>query len=147
MPAAPASPSDTRSRSTSWDRATWRTWVTRTTLGEAAGFLFPVLVVLSGADDLPTGPRFAVLLLAGAVEGAVLGWAQSSVLVPLVAGFSKRDWILRTALAATLAWAIGMGPSTWAAGLVDVPMGGVVVLAVPAGVVLLCSIGVAQWTV
>jgi hypothetical protein len=147
MPAASASPSDTRSRSTSWDRATWRTWVTRTTLGEAAGFLFPVLVVLSGADDLPSGPRLAVLLLAGAAEGAVLGWTQSSVLQCLIPGFSRRDWILRTALAAVVAWAIGMGPSTWAAGLGDLPMAGVAVLAVPAGVVLLCSIGVAQWTV
>ena len=147
MPAAPASPSDTRSRSTSWDRATSRTWVTRTTLGEAAGFLFPVLVVLSGADDLPSGPRLAVLLLAGAAEGAVLGWAQGSVLVSVLPEFSRRDWILRTALAAVVAWAIGMGPSTWAAGLVDLPMAGIVVLAVPAGVVLLCSIGAAQWTV
>jgi hypothetical protein len=40
-----------------------------------------------------------------------------------------------------------MGPSTWAAGLVDLPMTAIVVLAVPAGAVLLCSIGVAQWTV
>jgi hypothetical protein len=147
MPAAPASPSDTRSGSTSWDRTTWRTWVTRTTLGEAAGFLLPVLVVLSGADDLPSGPRLVVLLLAGAAEGAVLGWAQSSVLQCLVPGFSKRDWILRTALAAVVAWAIGMGPSTWAAGLGDLPAAGAAVVAVPAGVVLLCSIGVAQWTV
>jgi Ca2+-transporting ATPase len=60
-----------------WGSATWWRWVSRTTLGEAAGFLFPVLVVLSGADDLPAGPRLAVLLLAGAAEGAILGWAQS----------------------------------------------------------------------
>src|SRR5215213_6073240 len=64
MPAAPVSPSDARSRTTSWDRATWRTWVTRTTLGEAAGFLFPVLVVLSGAGDLPHGTA-----VAGAASG------------------------------------------------------------------------------
>lgn len=142
MRPAPAPASD---RAT-WDSATrWR-WVGRTTLGEVAGFLAPVLVVLS-VDDLGGGLRLLALLFAGAVEGAFLGWAQASVLVPLVPGLSGRDWILRTAMAAVVAWAIGMGPSTWAAGLADLPMAAVVALAVPAGLVLLCSIGVAQWTV
>jgi hypothetical protein len=136
-----------RSSAASWGSGTWWRWVSRTTLGEAAGFLFPVLVVLSGADDLSTGPRLALLLLAGAGEGAVLGWAQSSVLVSVLPELSRRDWIVRTALAAVVAWAIGMGPSSWAAGLVALPTAAILVLAVPAGAVLLCSIGVAQWTV
>jgi hypothetical protein len=134
-------------RAAPWGSLVYWRWVSRTALGEAAGFLFPVLVVLSGAEDLSTGPRSALLLLAGAAEGAVLGWAQSSVLVSVLPDLSRRDWILRTAVAAVVAWAIGIGPSTWAAGLVDLPAAAIVVLAVPAGVVLLCSIGLAQWTV
>jgi hypothetical protein len=147
MPGPPSAASAALRGAAPWDSVTWWRWVSRTTLGEAAGFLFPVLVVLSGADGLPAGPRVAALVLAGAAEGAVLGWAQSSVLVRLVEDFSRRDWILRTALAAAVAWLIGMGPSTWAAGLADLPVGALVLLVVPAGVVLLCSIGAAQWTV
>ena len=144
----PAPSSNIRSRiAAGWDTATWWRWVSRVTLGEAAGFLFPVLVVLSGADDPAAGPWLAALLLAGAAEGAVLGWAQSSVLVTLIPGLSRTDWILRTAMAAVVAWGIGLGPSTWAAGIADLPVIAVVVLAVTAGVVLLCSIGLAQWTV
>jgi hypothetical protein len=144
----PAPSSNIRSRiAVGWDAATWWRWVSRVTLGEAAGFLFPVLVVLSGADDLAAGPWLAALLLAGAAEGAVLGWAQSSVLATLIPELSRTDWILRTAMAAAVAWGIGLGPSTWAAGVVDLPVVAVVVLAVSAGVVLLCSIGLAQWTV
>jgi hypothetical protein len=147
MPTAPAPASDALPAGpTSWGSATWWRWVSRTTLGEAAGFLVPVLVVLS-VGDLGSGPRLAVLLLAGAAEGAILGWAQASVLAPLLPGLSRNDWILRTAMAAVVAWGIGMGPSTWAGGLVGLPTAAVVVLAVPAGFVLLCSIGVAQWTV
>lgn len=148
MPAAPAPPSETRSvPSGTWDRAVRRSWVVRTTLGEAVGFLLPVLVVLAGVDDLAAAPRLLVLLLAGAGEGAVLGWAQSTVLSRVLPELSRRDWIVRTALAGLVAWAIGLGPSTWAAGVTELPTAALVVLAVPAGGALLCSIGVAQWTV
>ncbi|WP_206340225.1 hypothetical protein [Blastococcus litoris] len=147
MRLAPTAPDARSGPIRPWDRARWRSWVARTTLGETVGFLFPVLVVLSGADDLAAVPRLAVLLLAGAAEGAVLGWAQSSVLAQVVPELSRRDWIVRTALAAVVAWAVGLGPSTWAAGAADLPASLLVVLAVPVAVVLLSSIGFAQWTV
>jgi hypothetical protein len=94
------------------ERTTWRRWFTATTLGELVGFLIPVGVVSAGADELAGPLRFLLVVLAGAGEGAVLGWAQSRVLRPLLPGLSTRAWTARTAAAAALAWTIGMGPST-----------------------------------
>ncbi|WP_336033094.1 cation-translocating P-type ATPase [Geodermatophilus sp. FMUSA9-8] len=140
--AARPGPSGSRPRA-----SLWRRWLVVVTAGEAAGFLVPVLAVLAGAADLPGASGPAVLLAAGAAEGALLGTAQATVLAREVAGFSRRDWILRTAGAAVVAWAIGTAPSTWAAGVLDWPVVAQVALAVPAAAVLLASIGWAQWTV
>jgi hypothetical protein len=124
----------------------WRRWTAATTAGEAAGFLVPVGVVLAGGDDLGTGSRSVLLLLAGAAEGALLGWAQSRVLGSLFPAFPRRDWIVRTALAAALAWAVGMAPSTLGE-VGEWPLSARVAAAVPAGLVLLTCIGVAQASV
>jgi Ca2+-transporting ATPase len=113
--------------------------------GEAAGFLVPVGVVLAGAGS--GGAGLAVLLAAGAAEGALLGAAQAAVLHRVLAGFSRRDWVLRTAAAAVLAWALGMAPSTWATAILRWPVAVQAVLSVVGAGVLLASIGVAQWTV
>ncbi|WP_217897213.1 hypothetical protein [Geodermatophilus saharensis] len=141
-PVAPAGP-----RPVAPGSPLWRRWLVVVTAGEAAGFLVPVLVVLSGAADTAGAAGLVVLLLAGAAEGALLGAAQASVLAREVADLSRRDWVLRTAAAAVLAWAVGTGPSTWAAAVLDWPVPVQAVLAVVAGGVLLGSIGVAQWTV
>jgi hypothetical protein len=100
-----------------------------------------------GITGWDAGPRWVALLGAGAGEGAILGAAQSSVLRGVFAGFPTAAWTLRTALAAVVAWAIGLAPSeladTWQAWPVPVQ----VAVGVIAGPVLLASIGVAQWTV
>jgi hypothetical protein len=124
-----------------------RRWVLVVTAGEAVGFLVPVLAVLAGAADLPGAAGPAVLLGAGAAEGALLGAAQAGVLAREIPGLSRRDWVLRTAAAAVLAWAIGTGPSTWAAAVLDRPPAVQGLLAVLAAAALLGSIGLAQWTV
>ena len=91
------------------------------------------------------GIRAVVLVIAGGLEGAVLGWAQSRVLRGAIPALSARAWVSRTALAAAAAWVIGLSPSllwerlrspvlTWS-------------LAVVGGMLLLASIGVAQWSV
>jgi hypothetical protein len=58
---------------------------------------------------------------------------------------SSRRWIMNTAAAAALAWSIGLLPSTahdlWS----PWPTPLVVVAAAALGLVLLCSIGAAQW--
>ncbi|MBN9180888.1 MAG: hypothetical protein J0J00_10160, partial [Microbacterium sp.] len=50
-------------------------WILIVTAGEAFGFAVPALVGVVAHD----APAFPVLLpLAGAVEGALLGWAQAT---------------------------------------------------------------------
>lgn len=115
--------------------------------GEAAGFLVPVGVVLAGAGHLSGPAGLAVLLAAGAAEGVLLGAAQAAVLHRVLEGFPRRDWVLRTAAAAVLAWALGLAPSTWATGVLDWPVTVQAVLSLVGAGVLLASIGVAQWTV
>jgi hypothetical protein len=127
-------------------KALRRAWFVATTLGEAAGFL-AVALVASVAFDLAPGLTLVVMVLAGAVEGLLLGTAQSLVLGPELLGFSRRSWALATAAGAAAAWALGMLPSVlypwwneWPA-LVTVPSGLVL------GLLLLTSVGLAQWTV
>jgi len=140
--AAPAGrrPAEGRSRSL------WRRWLVAAFLGETLGFLVPVLAVVLGADGLPPGPRVIAFAVAGAGEGAELGLAQSRVLGAELPGFGARAWVGRTALAAAVAWVLGMAPSA-VDGWQDWPPVVQMSLAVPGGLVLLLSIGAAQWTV
>jgi Ca2+-transporting ATPase len=121
-------------------RRLWRRWVVAVFLGETLGFLVPVLAVVLGL------PAWA-LLVAGAGEGAVLGIAQALVLRTVLVGFPTATWTVRTALAASCAWALGLAPSETAGTWQGWPPAAQVAVAVPAGLLLLASIGGAQWTV
>jgi hypothetical protein len=147
LPGSPPPQDVARRASAGAGQSTWRRWVRATTLGELVGFLIPVAAVSAGADGAPGPLRLLLVVLAGAGEGAVLGWAQSRVLRPLLPGLSTTAWTARTAAAAALAWAIGMGPSSLGAGIDGWRPAVRVAVAVPAALVLLLSIGVAQWTV
>ncbi|MGY1736010.1 hypothetical protein [Geodermatophilus sp. SYSU D00684] len=127
--------------------ALWRRWLLVVTAGEALGFLVPVTAVLLGAADLPGPAALAVLAAAGAAEGALLGAAQAAVLAPVLPGLSRRDWTVRTAAAAVVAWFLGTAPGTWASGVLDLPLAVQVPLALVAAALLLTVIGAAQWTV
>jgi hypothetical protein len=115
-------------------------WVT---LGELAGFCVPagVAVLLAGGDPVVL---LVALVAAGAVEGTVLGWAQTRALRPHLPALDRPRWVLLTAGAAAFAWLLGMaGPtfevwSVWPAVLL-------IPLTVLAGTALLLSIGLAQW--
>ncbi|MGY1633499.1 cation-translocating P-type ATPase [Geodermatophilus sp. SYSU D01186] len=128
-------------------RGLWRRWVAATSLGEALGFLVPTLAVLSGADDPGDPVAFAVLLLAGAGEGAVLGWSQATVLARVLPGFRRRDWTLWTALAASVAWAVGLTPAALGGAASEWPVAVQVAGGLAGGAVLLTSLGLAQWSV
>ncbi len=68
---------------------------------------------LSQASLLVTlgGALFAVA--AGAfLEGAVVGYAQGTVLLRQIPGFQRRRWIAATVVGAGVAWLLGMLPST-----------------------------------
>ena len=115
--------------------------------GETAGFLVPASVAALLPSDLGDGGRLIPLLLAGAVEGSLLGWAQSMVLRGVLPGFPSAAWIVRTALAAAFAWLLGLLPALFWDRLQDLPPVLANGLAVAGGALLLLSIGVAQWTV
>jgi hypothetical protein len=88
----------------------------------------------------------AALIAAGMGEGATLGFAQWLVLRRAIPALPREQWVWATALAAALAWLIGMLPST----IEDIGalnrmflVVGVAIL----GTLFICSIGGAQWVV
>lgn len=131
---------------TSRQGSLWLPWFGSVTLGECLGFAAPAIVgaaTAGGAAAVST----PLLLLAGAVEGATLGWFQVRVLRRALPSLSTARWTVATAGAASLAWAVGLAPSTIGADLgtwspaILVPVAGI------GGLVLLLSIGTAQWLV
>lgn len=117
-------------------------WVGWVTLGESLGFLGPVGAQLTAAAFLPDG--MLLLVLGGVVEGAVLGWFQAHVLRGRLPAVSVRRWVGLTALAAAIAWTLGLFPAAtdaWQEWPAAAQIGGASV----AGVLLLGSIGFAQW--
>ncbi|MFF0533324.1 hypothetical protein ACFYT3_33775 [Nocardia amikacinitolerans] len=132
-------------RASAVGRGLWRRWFILVTAGEVLGFAVPAAAGALAAQ-VTTPLMVAVLLLAGATEGAVLGWFQGRVLDGVVAGFVRRDWIVATTAGAVAAWSVGMVPM-----LTDGLAGWPPLLIVPAiaagAVVMLSSIGVAQWLV
>jgi hypothetical protein len=141
-----------RHRSPSWRSWTalppgsgpwWRRWVLHVSAGELAGFSVPLVLGVVVRASAPA-IQLAVLVLAGMVEGAVVGAAQAGVLRGHLAGFRGTAWVVATSAAAGLAWLLGMLPSlthpvwsTW-------PVAGVAVAGSLLGGLLLCSIGAAQ---
>jgi hypothetical protein len=88
-------------------------WVLVVTLGEALGFTVPAAV---GAAVTTAGwgswATFVALVLAGSVEGVLLGTAQADCLYRWGVLPVRRWWIVATSVAAAVAWSLGMLPST-----------------------------------
>jgi hypothetical protein len=130
------------------DWALWRRWTAATTLGETAGFCAPALVGgLAATSGWSTAATGAALLLAGAVEGYVLGAAQWWALRTAVPNLRGRPFASATAAAAVLAYAIGLAPSSVGDGIRELPFAVVLPAAAAGGLALLASIGTAQWLV
>lgn len=113
----------------------WRTWVPVVALGELVGFAAPLLVGILYDGWWPA------LLLAGAVEGALLGSAQAVVLAHILPALDRRRWIALTALAAVLAYAsalIGVHVADVASGATRI------VVPAVCGALVLASLGGAQ---
>lgn len=118
----------------------WLFWVT---VGESVGFLAPALAQLAfGGSPV----RVPALIVAGALEGAVLGWTQATVLWLRLPGLSRSRWVGATAIGAAAAWFVGLLPAEWATVWQRWPQTGQVVAGAMAAVVLLTGIGLAQWT-
>ena len=113
-------------------------------MGELAGFCVPALV----GGLLREAPPLLVLgamVLAGSVEGAILGWSQSRVLRRRLLGFNEARWVGATAVAAAAAWFVGMLPSTFHEQWSTWPTLLTVLVAIPWAALLLTSIGLGQW--
>jgi uncharacterized integral membrane protein len=124
------------------DRRFLRYWVFWVSLGEAVGFLAPALAQMAFGGS-PVGRP--ALILAGAVEGTVLGWTQATVLKVALRGLSRSRWVGATALGAAAAWFVGLLPAEWADVWQRWPVswqfvGGVVIVTL-----ILFSVGFAQW--
>jgi hypothetical protein len=125
-------------------------WVGFVVAGEGLGFLVPVSGFwLASALGLEGWAAWAVLVVAGAGEGALLGLGQSLALRGTRAAVAVGRWVAATAAAASVAWSIGMLPPT----LDD--LGAPLDFGAPAtwiavglgALVLLASIPLAQWPV
>lgn len=126
----------------------WRRWVAATTAGEVLGFAVPATAgALIYALDASSVLLYTALVVAGAVEGSLLAFAQSLVLRSAIDRFPVGRWVAYTALAAAFAWALGLVPSTLGDRVESIPLELLVPLAAILGLALLLSLGFAQWLV
>ncbi|BEK88068.1 hypothetical protein [Nocardia seriolae] len=121
-------------------------WFTRVTVGAFLGFLAPAI---GGALTAHAGTAtlVAVMIVAGAIEGSVLGLFQARVLRTVLSRLRIRDWVIATAAGAVLAWSIGVLPMAFGDGFGDWPVWVRVPVIVVGSVVLVFSLGGAQWVV
>jgi hypothetical protein len=93
----------------------FRRWILYFTCGELVGFGgIPVLggalaihLTATVSPDLRSLMLYAVAIVGGLGEGAVLAWFQLRVLRDAIPRLSSRRWILATAVAASIAWMLG----------------------------------------
>ncbi len=104
-------------RTTATDRRLWWRWVGANAWSEAIGLGASaavgglLLTRTTTAADVVAGAAL-VVLVAGAAEGGVVGWAQHRVLRTRLPEVPARRWIGATVIGATIAWTLGMVPST-----------------------------------
>jgi hypothetical protein len=122
-------------------------WTLACLIGELVGFLPPASV---GAALSTVGVTDLILVvgltIAGLMEGAVLGVAQSRVLARHAPAVTGRAWVVATTTAARFAWFVGMGGGALMGSQVA-PAGLLFSLLVPAWAAALLSMGYLQWRV
>ncbi|MVU78354.1 hypothetical protein GPX89_14000 [Nocardia sp. ET3-3] len=123
-----------------------RSWFSTVTAGEFLGFLAPAGAGALAAHAHP-GILAAAMIGAGAVEGAVLGRFQAGVLRTRLSGLRIRDWTAVTSAGAVVAWMVGVLPMLYGEQFGAWPTWAQVPVAVVASLVIVLSLGVAQWTV
>ena len=132
-------------------RGLWRRWTIAFTLGELIGFggvpaLGGILTWLA-TQSLDPVPRaltlYAVSVIGGLAEGGILAWFQLRVLRTVLPGIEAKRWIVHTAVAAAIAWALGMLAPTIDE-VVALPVLAQIAIWLPATVLILLSIGYAQ---
>lgn len=125
-------------------------WVGYMVAGEGVGFLVPVAgFALAATLGLEGWAAWSVLVVAGAGEGALLGLGQSLALRGSRTEVPVGRWVAVTAVAASVAWSIGMLPTTLAdlGTPLDFAAPGTWLAVAVGGLVLLATIPFAQWPV
>lgn len=126
-------------------RRLWARWTAATMAGETLGFGVPAVVGgIAYAVAVPEAATVPLAVVAGAVEGAILGYAQSRVLRRELVGFEPSAWVVATSAAAVLGWAVGMSLGVYGRSL---PTGVLIVALIVGAAVLLAAVGWAQWVV
>lgn len=119
-----------------------RRWIAVTTAGEVAGFTVPAAAgALTATLHAGAILTVALLVTAGAVEGAVLGASQALVLRRALPSVPRRTWIGATAAGAALSYAIALVPSTAGGRLGDLPDIALAVAGAVLGVAFLVALG------
>jgi hypothetical protein len=118
----------------------FRAWVVRVTAGESLGFLAPAIAGAASAE-VPPAAGVVLVLVAGGAEGAVLGFAQQSVLCRVLPGVRALRWTVLTAAAAVAAYVLGFAMSFLAETGSWLGIAG----SAAAGLLLLTTLGGAQW--
>lgn len=132
-------------------RSIYWQWVLHCTLGELIGFGgIPVLgglAVFSVTTSLEPALRslvlYAVAVTGGLGEGAVLAWFQLRILRRMLPQLRSERWVIATAAAACFAWAVGYLAPTLDE-LFELSAATQIAIWMPAGVLILLSIGTAQ---
>lgn len=119
-------------------------WTQAFVTGELVGFAPPALTgAVLVAADAPSVVLVIALVLAGSVEGAVLGWATGRVVGTALPGVRLGQWVAATTCAAAIAWLAGMGGSA----LIQTAGPWALLVVVPGFAVGLLAMGVLQWWV
>lgn len=116
-------------------------WIVAVGAGESVGFLAPASAGVISADGPPIAQAVA-LLTGGVLEGAVLGIAQAWVLRRVLPALDSRRWIGLTAGAALVAYAIALATISTVG---PAPVLAKIIICTVGGLLLLVSIGSAQW--
>ena len=97
----------------------WLRWVGANALAETLGLglslAADVLIisrVASAQTVLASTASILLMTASGAIEGAIVGLLQWSVLRRAFPGVARRAWVLATILGAMIAWFLGSLPST-----------------------------------
>jgi hypothetical protein len=118
-------------------------WIILVAIGEASGFAVATTAAIAAIvlqfDDVW---RLVLVVAAGAIEGAALATGQYLAMTHKQP--RPGPWIGVTAAAASIAWLLGMLPSTLG---LRIDSAGLVVLLVIGVIVLLATIPLAQWIV
>ena len=128
------------------DLSLWSRWLVTVTAAETLGFLVPASVGAVLADAPDTTMALAIIA-AGLVEGTLLGVGQAAVARRALPGLPVVRFVALTAAAAAFAYAIALVPVLWGPRLAELPWPVVGLLGLSLAILLLGSIGTAQWCV